>query len=123
MQVDGNAAGLTPVSLANLASGQHFVVLSKTGYATESRSVLVQSGTRAALAVALNQLAAMAAITSDPPGASIIVDGRDTGKLTPAKVVVERRIHSLVLRKVGYRVTSASMARNPGDTFQFAPTL
>ncbi len=123
VQMDGNAAGLTPLSLANVTPGQHLLVLSKTGYTTESRSVLVQSGTKAALAVSLNQLAAMAAIASDPPGASIIVDGHDTGKLTPAKVVVERGLHSFVLRKPGYLDTSTSMALNPGETFQFAPTL
>lgn len=123
VQVDGSAVGLTPVSLANVAAGQHMVVLSKSGYAIESRNVVVQSGTKVSLAVTLNQLAAMAAIASDPPGASIIVDGRDTGKLTPMKLVVEKGNHSLVLRKAGYIESSATMALNAGETFQFAPTL
>ncbi len=123
VQVDGRGAGLTPVALANLSPGQHLVVLSKAGYAVESRSVLVQGGTRAALAVSLGQLAAVAAIASEPPGAAIIIDGRDTGKVTPAKLVVGQGNHSLVLRKAGYLQTSASMALNPGETFQFLPTL
>ena len=123
VQVDGRGAGPTPLSLANLSPGQHLVVLSKAGYAVESRSVLVHGGTRAALAVSLNQLAAVASIASDPPGASIIIDGRDTGKLTPARLVVGQGNHSLALRKAGYLETSASMALNPGETFQYLPTL
>jgi len=123
VQVDGSVAGLTPLSLENLSAGQRLVVLSKAGYAVESRSVMVQRGSRTALAVSLNQLAAMASIASDPPGAAIIIDGRDTGKVTPAKLVVGQGSHSLVLRMPGYLETATSMALNPGETFQFMPTL
>lgn len=123
VQVDDSVAGLTPLSLENLGPGQRLVVLSKAGYAVESRSVMVQRGSRTALAVSLNQLAAMASIASDPPGAAIIIDGRDTGKVTPAKLVVGQGSHSLVLRMPGYLETSTSMALNPGETFQFAPSL
>jgi serine/threonine protein kinase len=123
VQVDGRGAGFTPLALANLSPGPHMVVLSKAGYAMESRSVLVRGGTRATVAVSLNQLAAVAAISSQPPGASIIIDGRDTGKVTPAKLIVGQGNHSLVLRKVGYLQSSASMSLNPGETFQFQPTL
>lgn len=123
VQVDGSVAGLTPISLANLSPGQHVVVLAKPGYAAESRSVLVHAGIRNAVAVSLNPLLAMASIASEPSGAAIIIDGRDSGKVTPAKLVVEKGSHSLVLRKPGYLETSASMALNPGETFQFQPTL
>jgi len=123
VQVDGGVAGLTPVSLNNLSAGQHVVVVTKPGYAMESRSVMVQRGTRIAMAVSLKQLAAVASIASDPPGAAIIIDGRDTGRVTPAKLAVGHGNHSLVLRKAGYLDSSASMNLNPGETFQFLPTL
>ena len=123
VQVDGKVAGLTPASLANLSPGPHMVVLSKPGYVVESRSVQVRAGLQAALAVSLNQLAATAAIASDPPGAAIIIDGRDTGKITPARLVVDKGNHSLTLRKAGFIDTSASLTLNSGETFQFQPTL
>jgi hypothetical protein len=84
---------------------------------------LAHGGIRNALAVSLNPLVAMASIAREPPGAAIIIDGRDTGKVTPAKMVVEKGSHSLVVRKPRYMETSASMALNPGETFQFQPTL
>ena len=89
----------------------------------ESRSVMVQRGSRTALAVSLNQMAAVASVASDPPGAAIVIDGRDTGKVTPAKLMVGQGNHSLALRKPGYLEASASMTLNPGETFQFQPTL
>jgi len=123
VQVDGSVAGLTPVSLNSLSAGQHLVVVSKAGYAAETRSVMVQRATRTALAVSLNQLAAVASVASAPPGASIIIDGRDTGKVTPAKLVVGQGSHALALRKPGYLETPANMTPSPGETFQFPPTL
>ena len=123
VQVDGSSAGLTPMALTNLSPGQHTVVLAKPGYAAESRSVLIHAGIRNAVAVNLNPTVAVASIASEPSGAAIFIDGHDTGKTTPAKVSVEKGSHSLVLRKPGYMETSASMALNPGETFQFQPTL
>jgi len=123
VQVDGNSAGVTPVALTSLSPGQHVVILAKPGYAAESRSVVIHAGIRNALAVNLNGLAAVASIASEPAGAAIIIDGRDTGKTTPAKLTVDKGAHALVLRKAGYMETSATMALNPGETFQFQPTL
>jgi len=123
VQVDGRVAGLTPLLLSSLNPGQHLVVVSKAGYVVESRTLAVYSAARASLAVNLNQLAAVASIASDPPGASIIIDGRDTGKTTPAKLIVGQGNHSLEVRKPGYIEASANMSLNPGETFQFQPTL
>ena len=45
-------------------------------------------------------------ITSDPPGAHILVDGRDTGKTTPSMLELGGMLdgnHAIVLQKKGYR--------------------
>jgi hypothetical protein len=123
VQLDGSVAGQTPLALSNVGAGPHLVVVAKAGYAAESRSVVVQPAARSAVAVSLSQLASVAAVSSEPPGAAIIIDGRDTGKVTPAKLVVGQGSHFLMLRKPGYLETSANMTLNPGETFQFQPTL
>jgi len=123
VQLDGSVAGQTPLALSNVGTGPHLVVVAKAGYAAESRSVVVQPAARSAVTVSLSQLPSVAAVSSEPPGAAIIIDGRDTGKVTPAKLVVGQGSHSLMLRKPGYLETSANMTLNPGETFQFQPTL
>lgn len=48
-------------------------------------------------------------ITSDPPGARIVVDGRDTGQTTPARLAIGGTFgtdHDVTVTKKGYRPTT-----------------
>lgn len=45
-------------------------------------------------------------VTSDPPGASVFVDGQDTGRTTPVRLLIGGNFggdHVVELRKPGYR--------------------
>lgn len=121
--VDNSGSFVAPVSLTSLSPGQHLVVISKPGYATESHTVMVYPNTKGTLAVSLAQLGAVASVGSDPAGASIFVDGRDTGKVTPARLTLEKGSHSLTLRKAGYLEASTSVNVGAGETLQLMPTL
>ena len=123
VQVDGAGGWTTPVSIGNVGPGQHAVALSKPGYMSETKTVAVNANTKSFVAVSMTQLAATASIASEPAGASIFVDGHDSGKVTPAKLVLNQGNHSVSLRKAGYLETSTSISLNAGDTFQFMPTL
>ncbi len=41
-------------------------------------------------------------VTSEPPGATIVVDGDNTGKVTPAEVELQSGDHTIVLKAPGY---------------------
>jgi hypothetical protein len=43
------------------------------------------------------------AISSQPPGARVLVDGRDSGFVTPCNLDISRRSHRIELVKAGYR--------------------
>ena len=60
------------------------------------------------------------AVTSTPPGANIYIDGRDTGKLTPAQVPVDKGQHIVLVRKQGYldETTSAQFMLRKRSTFR-----
>jgi TolB-like protein/predicted Ser/Thr protein kinase len=47
-------------------------------------------------------------VQSQPAGASIILDGKDTGQKTPAQVAAGRGAHSIVLKQPGYADSTAS---------------
>jgi len=47
-------------------------------------------------------------VQSQPAGASIILDGKDTGQKTPAQVAAARGAHSIVLKQPGYVDSTAS---------------
>src|SRR5579871_1197354 len=123
--VDGrtDSSYVTPFALTNLQPGPHTIAVSKSGYTTDSRSINVTSGTRATVVVHLSQLMATLVVNSDPAGANVYIDGRDSGTKTPAQVSVEKGQHVVLIRKMGYIDETMSQQFALGQTFNFAPTL
>lgn len=124
VQVDGQAAGVTPFKLASLMPGQHTVTVSKPGFVTDTRTVNVGSGSKSGMNVQLAVLSATVSAHSEPAGAAVWMDGKDTGRVTPAQIAVERPgNHTFVFRKQGYLEESTSANLQVGQTFHLAPTL
>jgi len=124
-QVDGKSdpSWVTPYTLSALNPGQHTVIVSKAGYSSDTRAINVASGSKAFVMAHLNQLMATLAVTSTPPGANIYIDGRDTGKLTPAQVPVDKGQHIVLVRKQGYLDETTSAQFMLAQTVNFSPTL
>ncbi len=125
VQVDGNSDGswVTPLTLTNLQPGQHSIVVSKSGYSADSRTMNVVSGNRATTVVHLARLMATLVVKSDPRGASIYVDGRDIGIKTPGQVSVDKGQHVVLVRMSGYLDETMNAQFALGQVFSFSPTL
>jgi eukaryotic-like serine/threonine-protein kinase len=125
VHVDGqsDSGWITPYNLTGLSVGRHTVVVSKNGFAAETRTVDMTSGSKMFLVVQLAPSVAVLSVTSDPPGASIYVDGHDTGRVTPADVHADKGSHTLLVRKQGYLDETANANVQIGQTFHFAPVL
>jgi len=125
LQIDGraDASWITPFSLSGLTPGPHTVVVSKSGFGQESHTVEVTAGSKASLAVHLVALNATMSVSSEPAGANIFVDGKDSGKVTPAQVTIDKGTHTILVRKAGYLDETTSASGAAGQNFHFAPTL
>ena len=126
IQIDGqsNSAWVTPFNLAGLNPGQHSLVISKPGYGSETRNIDVASGSKSFISVQLAQLTATVAVTSDPVGVAIWMDGKDTGRVTPAQISVDKPgNHSFMFKKQGYLDEATSANLQVGQTFHMSPTL
>lgn len=125
VQLDGatDPSWVTPFTLTNLQPGQHSITVSKSGYVTDTRTVSVTSANRATAQVRLTQLVATLVVKSDPPGASIFVDGRNTNAKTPAQVGVDKGQHVVLVRFSGYLDETMTGQFALGQTFNFNPTL
>jgi serine/threonine protein kinase len=125
VQVDGRSdpSWVTPYNLAGLTPGQHTVSVNKAGFTSETRTVDVTSGSKSFLVIHLAQMAASVSLTSDPAGASIFINGKDTGRVTPTQITVEKGTHSFLIRKQGYLDETTTADLQPGQTFHFSPTL
>jgi serine/threonine protein kinase len=125
VQVDGRSEAnwVTPFALTNLSPGQHSITVSKPGFSTDTRAVAVTSGNRATTVVHLAQLMATLVVKSDPPGASVFVDGHDVGTKTPAQVSVDKGQHVVLVRMLGYIDETMNAQFVLGQTFNFSPAL
>ncbi len=125
VQLDGTSdpAYVTPLGLSNIEPGKHTIVISKPGYVTETRVVDVGSGSHATASVQLKQILATLIVKSDPAGANVYIDGRDTGTRTPAQVSVNSGSHVVLVRLSGYLDETMNAQFALGQTFNFTPTL
>ena len=126
VRIDGRSdpSWVTPFNLPGLAPGQHSVTVARAGYAPETRTIDVASGSKSFLVIQLAQLTAAAAITSQPAGAQIFLDGKDTGRVTPAQINLDKPgPHTFLIKKQGYLEETSSASLQAGQVFHFAPAL
>lgn len=125
VQIDGrsNSAWVTPYILTGLNPGQHSVSVTKPGYVSETRTVDVVGGSKSFLAIHLAVLGATVTVTSEPGGAAIYIDGRDTSRVTPSQIAVEKGSHTILVRKQGYLDETTTAEMGAGQTFRFSPVL
>lgn len=125
VQIDGRTDPnwVTPYTMPGLAAGEHSVVVNKPGYVQEIRTVDVTSATKAFLVVHLTAQMASISVSSDPAGATIYVDGKDTAKITPAVIALEKGNHTVLVRKPGFLDETTAANGQPGQALHFAPRL
>jgi serine/threonine protein kinase len=125
VQIDGatDPSWVTPFTLTNIQPGQHTITVSKSGYATDTRTVSITSANRATTQIHLAQLVATLVVKSTPPGASVYVDGRNMNAKTPAQVSVDKGQHLVLVRLSGYLDETMNGQFTLGQTLNFSPTL
>jgi predicted Ser/Thr protein kinase len=125
VSVDGwtEPTWVTPFPASNLGAGQHTVFFSLPGYIAASRTVTVTVGRSVPVSVDLAPAVSKLVVNSTPEGAGIEVDGKDTEKITPAEITLEKGRHTIVLHKAGYSDISTTETLEEGQTLNFAPAM
>ena len=125
VQVDGHTdpGWLTPYIMNGVQLGQHTVTIAKPGFNSETRTVDVTSANKSFLVVHLAQLGATLAVSSEPSGAAVYLDGKNAGRTPMQVVVTERGSHTVLVRKDGFLDETTSTNLVAGQTFHYAPRL
>lgn len=125
VEIEGHpvAYGRTPLNVASLKPGTYKVTVSKSGYSPEVRRVEVSGGNRASVDVKLTPTQGFLTVKSTPPGASILINGVDTGKVSPAEFSLDPAMQNIVLHKEGYLDVQAELKLTAGQTVSYAPSL
>jgi TonB family protein len=115
--VDGQARGVTPLEIGDLAMGPHEVKLDLKGYVSgEQKFVLSPEAPRSELAIALSRTApaqGTAEVTSQPSGALVKINGLPAGH-TPFMDKLKLGSHAVEVTKDGFEPWSGTIAVKAG---------
>jgi serine/threonine protein kinase len=124
VQIEGQSGDWqTPQTIGPLAPGQYKVTISKPGFSSETRIVQISAGGRTPVNVTLTAIKGWITIAGSPSGATVFVDGKDTGKVTPAQLMLDPATHNVMLRKAGYLAASTDLKLAAGQAISYSPSL
>ena len=125
VDIEGRPAqsGKTPLSVGSLVPGVYKITVHKNGYAPEARLIEVSAGKRAALDVTLNPTQGFLTVAGTPEGARLLINGRDTGKVTPAELTLDPGPLHIVVQKEGYLDAETDIDIGAGQATSYSPTL
>jgi eukaryotic-like serine/threonine-protein kinase len=99
---DGSPLCQSPCTLTDIAPGKHVVSASKAGFTSQSRTIALRPGS-SSVSLQLSSVTTTLMVSSNPAGAVIIIDGRDTGRLTPTLFSFDKPgSHTVVVRRSGF---------------------
>jgi serine/threonine protein kinase len=113
--------GQTPDSIARLPTGDYHIHFSRAGWPGQEKTVSIE---RAATCVASSRFGvARLQVTTDPPGAEIILDGKSLG-LTPLSVPIPSgRYEGLTAKLADFQPQPFSVDANPDETAVVPPMV
>jgi hypothetical protein len=124
VSVDSVFKGSSPLTLDSLAPGGHVLIIKRKGYFGKKVSVEVKADSVLAVDVALVKPGELV-ITSDPPGAKVILDGKENG-ITPCEnAKLKPGEHVLRLEKEQFLQFEKTVVATEGktDTLSFSLTV
>jgi hypothetical protein len=95
-----------------------------TSQGTRTRTTKVVAGNHLPVRTDSDPPTITVSLNSDPAKAAVWMDGKDTGRLTPAQISVDKPgTHTFVFRKQGYLDETTTTNLRIGETFDFSPSL
>jgi len=123
--VDGTYYGITPHTIDGLSTGSHSVRVTRSGYQDWGSTVTVSAGQQTSVTATLVPVNdhGTIAVTSNPSGASVYLDGSYQG-LSPVTVSgVTKGAHIVELNKAGYYEWSGQVTVYAGQVTTVSRTL
>ncbi len=103
LSIDGKEVGALPLPPQNIPSGEHTVTVKRPGYAAFVKKVQIPGGKTVEVEAKLTAVAAVLSVTSDVPGAQVLLNGRSIGIAPLNDVEVPPGPAEIAVIKEGFR--------------------
>jgi hypothetical protein len=103
VSIDSQVRGVTPLTLTDLAPGQHLIQVSKNNFRDAFQNVVLELGVCKTSAFTLEPLNAILLITSVPTGCEVAIKGISLGTTPLLVTTLESGSHRLTLSSPGYQ--------------------
>jgi serine/threonine protein kinase len=122
--VDGVGVQMTPASVEGLAPGEHAVDLQLVGFNKVSIPTVVHAGQLTDLGtIALQRSSGTLQVTTDPPGAQIMLGQRELGRTPMTVKLPSGAYRSITARLDGYADTSFDATVEADETLALPPLM
>jgi len=111
--VDGQERGGTPLGRLELPEGEHGVRVALAGHRPVERQVVLRAGEETVVTVRLERMAGRLSLTSEPPGAEVLLDGEAVGE-TPLDLAVPPGRHEVQMDRALHAPWSRDVAVEDG---------
>ena len=123
VEIDGAFRGKTPLMIDNFPLGQHRVKLQREGYMDREIEVTVENRIPQKIDVTLESDSAAMQFDSQPPGATVLIDGVSRG-VTPCRIAdVPTGASKVEFRLAGHYPHTEEINLRAGDAREMAAAL
>lgn len=121
--LDGVLLGEAPAKKEHIPEGEYTLMLRKQGYETSQGKVLIKNGVTLTVEDKLAAAKGALTVTSVPPGATVVLDGREAGS-TPVTVEgVSSGSHTVLLKRDYFEPFEGSVSLGKTERGPFSGTL
>ena len=114
VMIDGKKVGETPLD-RELIIGKHIISISKDGYNSVTREVIIKKGETTTVDVTLSHGMGELEVRSTPSGAMVMIDSKSEG-FTPLTKELSPGSHTVYISKSGYKSVTRNVNIEGGKT-------
>jgi hypothetical protein len=122
--LDGENIGLTPISMENVDSGVHSVVIAKKGYAKAFRSMDNTLGNKGIVKASMSKMGAKVRIKTQSKDANVYIEDHLVGTGKNVRVgLVEKGNYNVRIVSDGYKTLQSNIHIAPSGKVKFSASL
>ena len=116
VRIDGREVGTTPVDGTPVLVGEHTVELVLDRYQTATRKVAIAEDATETVSVTLSASPGRLEVATDPPGAKVLLDGKEVGTTPLSLSAVALGSHVLRLERAGRQPVEQRLEVGAGES-------